>query len=258
VFNIFLPWLQHGEIMHSLQSATANIIRGKTGAKPSGVGLTARLALDAKTREDAYAIRHASYLSGGFIDPMPDGLFRDADDMKPNSRSVVVYRLGRPVASVRLCVLDQGAARSGWSEIPASRIFPEAVAELAASLPHDRPARLTEINRLVRHPDFANDAQLVFALFRIVGFLVADGKSDMTLSCVRRNHTPFYRRLHFDYVAGPRRYAGVKFETNLMACMRSRYDSVAKDIPFLGAAAGPQSAYAGLLHGENITIFQEG
>jgi hypothetical protein len=170
---------------------------------------------------------------------------------------VVVYKEQRPVASVRLCVLDHDPALQGWDEIPASRIFPEAVAELAAGVPHNRPARLTEINRLVRHPDFANDFQLVFVLFRLVGFLVDEGKSDMTLSCVRRNHTPFYKRLHFDYVAGPRRYAGVKFETNLMACHSARYESVAKNIPFLGAETGAQSSYAGLLQGETINLFSE-
>jgi hypothetical protein len=131
------------------------------------------------------------------------------------------------------------------------------VGELAAGVTHGRPAKLTEINRLVRHPDFANDFQLVFVLFRFVGFMVAAEQSDMTLSCVRRNHTPFYKRLHFDYVDGPRRYAGVKFETNLMACFNSRYDSVAKDVPFVGSAAGPQSSYAGLLQGETVNVFAE-
>jgi len=244
--------------MSSLQAVTTNIIRGVPTPQTAENGLTARLALDDQTRADAYAIRHASYLSGGFIDPRPDGLFSDADDLKPNSRSVVVYKQGRPVASVRLCVLDYNPALTGWDEIPASRIFPEAVAELAAGVPHGRPAKLTEINRLVRHPDFANDFQLVFVLFRFVGFLVAEGQSDMTLSCVRRNHTPFYKRLHFDYVAGPRRYAGVKFETNLMACVSSRYDSVAKDIPFVGSATGSQSNYAGLLQGQTVNVFAEG
>src|ERR1700722_3945489 len=171
--------------MSSLQTATT--IRRTVKPQIREAGLTARLALDEATRADAYAIRHASYLSGGYIDPQPDGLFSDADDLKPNSRSVVVYKWGRPVASVRLCVLDQTPGMIGWDEIPASRIFPEAVAELAASVPHGRPAKMTEINRLVRHPDFATDYQLVFVLFRFVSYLVIEANSDMMLSCVRRN-----------------------------------------------------------------------
>lgn len=241
--------------MSSLQAVTTNLVRGVPAPEISTTGLTARLALDDQTRADAYAIRHASYLSGNYIDPMPGGLFSDADDLRPNNRCVVVYKDNRPVASVRLCFLDQNPELTGWDEIPAARIFPEAVAELAANVPHNRPAKLTEINRLVRHPDFANDFQLVFVLFRFVGFLVAEAQSDMTLSCVRRNHTPFYKRLHFQYIDGPRRYAGVKFETNLMACFNSRYDAVAKDIPFVGAETGPQSNYAGLLQGQTVNVF---
>lgn len=241
--------------MSSLQAVTTNLVRGAVAPEIRGQGLTARLALDDRTREDAYAIRHASYLSGGYIDPMPGGLFSDADDLRPNSRCVVVYKDERPVASVRLCTLDLDPTLTGWDEIPASRIFPEAVARLAADVGHGQPARFTEINRLVRHPDFANDFELVFVLFRFVGFLVADSQSDMTLSCVRRNHTPFYKRLHFQYIDGPRRYAGVKFETNLMACFNSRYDAVAKDIPFVGAEAGPESNYTGLLYGETVKVF---
>ncbi|OYV33796.1 MAG: hypothetical protein B7Z80_23060 [Rhodospirillales bacterium 20-64-7] len=216
------------------------------------------MALDEATKADAYSIRHASYLSGGYIDPQPDEKFTDADDLKANSRSVVVYKFGRPVASVRLCDLTYDAALSEQDEIPASRIFPEAVAELAQGVSHGRPPKLTEINRLVRHPDFATDYELVFILFRFVSFLVIEGNSDMMLSCVRRNHTPFYKRMHFQYIDGPRRYAGVKFETNLMACKADSYDRLMSDIPFVATDDNSKAAYAGLLHGETVNVFSEG
>jgi hypothetical protein len=245
--------------MSSLQIATTSLLRN---ARPSHLPaknparLSARLAIDEQTKTDAYAVRHKSYLSGGYIDPKPGGLFSDPDDLRPNAQSIVVYKDSRPVASVRLCTLDTNPALTGWDEIPASRIFPEDVAGLLASVPQKvRPPRVTEINRLVRHPDFATDYELVFVLFRFVSFMVAQDRSDMTLSCVRRNHTSFYKRLHFDYVAGPRRYAGVKFETNLMACDHSRYDSVLKDIPFVDTGAPGSSAYEGLLQGETVTVF---
>ena len=226
--------------MSSLQTVTSNLARGAARPRTAGTNLTARLAMDDQTRADAYAIRHASYLSGGYIDPRPDGLFSDADDLLPNSRCVVVYKENRPVASVRLCTLDYTPGLIGWDEIPASRIFPDEVAQLAANVPHDRPAKLMEINRLVRHPDYATDYQLSFVLFRFVYFMVREDEADMTLSCVRRNHTPFYKRLHFEYVACLRRYAGVKFETNLMACYDTQYDDVAKDTPFVGNLAGEE------------------
>ncbi len=243
--------------MSSLQPATTHFIRTKAKPQIEISGITARMALDEQTKADAYAVRHASYLSGGYIDPQPNGLFSDADDLRPNSRSIVIYQSGQPVASVRLCVLDQTPGLVGWDEIPASRIFPEAVAQLAANVPHGGPAKLTEINRLVRHPDYATNYQLVFILFRFVSYWLTEANADMMLSCVRRNHTPFYKRMHFGYVDGPRRYAGVKFETNLMSCPESDFDRIREEIPIVGADKKTLATYAGLLHGETVKVFLE-
>jgi hypothetical protein len=244
--------------MTALQAFTKNLFCGETSSKKfSSSGLTARLALDDATKADAYALRHRSYLSGGYIDQQPGGLFSDADDLRPNSRSIVVYKHRRPVASVRLCTLD-GYSREKAGEIPASRIFPEAVAKLTAPRHQRRPVRLTEINRLVRHPDFATDLELVFVLFRLVSFLVIETDADMMLNCVRRNHTLFYRRLHFSHVDGPRRYAGVKFETALMSCPRERYAQLMADIPFVATNHERKRAYAGLMRGETVTVFAKG
>ena len=242
--------------MNSLQTVTTSLVRGSVRPRNFTEScLTARLAFDENTKADAYAIRHHSYLSGGYIDPQPNGLFSDADDLRPNSLSIVVYKHRRPVASVRLCTLEPGSGVN--EEIPASRIFPEAVAALAAAVPKGRPVRLIEINRLVRHPDFATDFELVFVLFRFVSFLVIAADADMMLNCVRRNHTPFYKRMHFAYVDGPRRYAGVKFETNLMTCPRERYAQLMSDIPFVATDDNTKRAYAGLLHGETVNVFAE-
>jgi len=243
--------------MTGLQAVTTNLIRGAPlSRKRSGSGLTARLALDDETKADAYGIRHRSYLSGGYIDPQPGGLFSDADDLQPNNRSIVIYKHRRPAASVRLCMLDGQAGKTA-GEIPARRIFPEAVARLAAPRRDGRPVRLTEINRLVRHPDFVTDYELVFVLFRFVSFLVIETDADMMLNCARRNHTPFYERLHFSSVDGPRRYAGVKFETDLMACPRERYARLMADIPFLATNDNRRRAYAGLMKGETVPVFAE-
>jgi hypothetical protein len=241
--------------MSSLLSSSRSVVGTVVRPQILESGLTARLALDERTKADAYAIRHDSYLSGGFIDPRPDGQFSDADDLKPNNHCVVVYQCGQPVASVRLCLLDLTPGLVGWDEIPASRIFPEDVAALAASAAPGRSARLIEINRLVRHPDYANNFQLVFVLFRFVSFLLMSANADLMLSCVRRNHTPFYKRMHFDYVAGPRRYAGVKFETNLMACTMGGVDLIRAEMPIVGADSRSIDAYASLMAGETVSVF---
>ncbi len=89
--------------MSSLENLSANF-HSRRAIPGFTTDLSARLALDEQTKADAYGVRHASYLSGGFIDPLPGGLFSDAFDLNPNNYTVVIYKLNRPVASVRLCV----------------------------------------------------------------------------------------------------------------------------------------------------------
>ncbi|MDE8345871.1 MAG: hypothetical protein POH28_06820 [Acidocella sp.] len=234
-----------------------NVERRIVRPRGSPLDITARLALDDQTRADAFAIRHASYLAGGYIDPQPHGLFTDSDDLKPGSHSIVIYKDKRPVASVRICLADLDPALSGWDEIPASRIFPEAVAALGQNVAAGRPARLLEINRLVRHPDFSTDYQLVVVLFSFVGFMQGETDCDLMLSCVRQNHSTFYKRMDFGYIAGPRRYAGVKFETNLMACLNKSYGVAAKTTAFFGPQSGPIVDYAGFMAGDSVKVFTD-
>ncbi len=238
-----------------LVSSSRTVARTRARPQLLEAGLTARLALDERTKADAYAVRHDSYLSGGFIDPRPDGQFSDADDLKPNNQCVVIYQYGQPVASVRLCLLDLVTTEPGWDEIPALRIFPEEVTALALNTAPGRLSRLIEINRLVRHPDYADNYQLVFVLYRFVSYLLMSANADLMLSCVRRNHTPFYKRMHFEYVAGPRRYAGVSFETNLMACTMGGVELIRKEMPIVGADSRSIDSYAALMAGETVSVF---
>ncbi len=249
--------------MRSLPVSTVSFVRHERPERHTAElrsDLTARLAIDPQTRQDAFAVRHDSYLSGGYIDRDAAGIFADRYDEMPNSQSMVIYKNSKPVASVRVCILDTDPALTGWREIPAANIFPDEVAALlrnveAAPGATGRPARAIEINRLVRHPDFATDYTLVFALFRLATFMVYHHQTDLMMSCVRRNHTGFYKRLHFHNVAGPRRYAGVKFETNLMACYRSGYDNVLRDVPIVDSGAMTSGCYDGLFRGEAVSVF---
>ncbi len=116
--------------------------------------------------------------------------------------------------------------------------------------------RAIEINRLVRHPDFSKDYELVFVLFRFATYMTLHHQTDVMLSCVRRNHMPFYRRIiKLDDIAGPRRYAGVKFETHLMACDRSKYESVVQDVPIFNSNKITQGGYDDLFRGEAVNVF---
>jgi hypothetical protein len=248
------------KLMSSLQTATVNFVRTDRRDRqtvPSPSHFTARLAADARTRSDAFALRHASYVAGGYIDPRPGGLFSDPYDDKPNCSSLVVYKDDRPVASVRLCVLDTDPAKIGWDDIPAAHVFEEEVDALVKAVPAGgRPATATEINRLVRHPDFATDYELVFILFRFVSFMVLRQESDMMLSCVRRNHMPFYKRLEFGTVAGPRAYPELKFATNLMACPKANYGTILNNYEILNSRATETGCYDGLFRGETVSVFE--
>jgi len=210
-------------------------------------GLTARLAETGRQRRAVFALRHESYLAGGFIDQRPGGLFSDPFDERPNCQSIIVYRDSRPVASVRVCVLD--VRRPGWEDIPALHVFPDEIhAAMAPS------GRAIEINRLVRHPDFTADPLLVFVLFQLAGFMILLHDADVVFSCVRKNHIPFYKRLKFAPVAGPRSYPELKFATNLMACSRENYDSVQRMMPLLEDRAR-DADFANMIEGKTVAVF---
>jgi len=245
--------------MHSLPIATAGFIRPRqndhhTHNLPDH--LSARLAIDRKTRHQVFALRHASYLAGGYIDPRPHGLFSDPYDEAPNCISLIVYKHAQPVASVRLCTLDLDPAKPGWNDIPGLHVFGDEIqALLARPAPGERALRATEINRLVRHPDHVNDYELVFTLFRFVSYLVLRQQFDMTISCVRRNHISFYKRLGFEMNAGPRAYPELKFSTNLMVCPSANYEMLRKKYPILDAGAVESNCYDGLFQGETVNVF---
>jgi hypothetical protein len=244
-------------LMRSLPIATAGFIRSPQGNPPSSIEpqpLTARLATDRKTRNQVFALRHASYLAGGYIDRRPNDLFSDPYDDAPNCTSLLIYKESQPVASVRLCTLDLDPNKPGWNDIPGLHVFGDEIMSLLTP-DMSAPLRATEINRLVRHPDHTNDYELVFVLFRFVSYLVLRQKFDMTISCVRRNHISFYKRLGFEMNAGPRSYPELKFSTNLMICPRENYSMLRRKYPILDHSAVEGGAYDGLFHGETVNVF---
>lgn len=55
---------------------------------------SARLALDLRTRQDAYRLRYDSYLTSGYIEPNEARLFQDQYDALPNCQTIVLYDEG--------------------------------------------------------------------------------------------------------------------------------------------------------------------
>ena len=150
-------------------------------------------------------MRYLSYVAEGYIMSRRSGTFSDEYDGQPTVQSVVIYKGGRAVASTRICVLTRGLNGSGSGPIPARPVFPEGTEALFRPDLASPAARVVEISRLVRHPDLADGKSLGFLLFRLAGYFIPKNDAGAVVSCVRRKHIPFYTRLRFSEVVGPRR-----------------------------------------------------
>ena len=216
--------------------------------------LTARLALDRKTKQDCYKLRYLSYFAEGHIEARRSGTFSDEYDDQPTVQTVVIYKGSRAVASTRICTLTRGLDGSNSGSIPAQQVFPEETEALFGRDVASPVEQVVEINRLVRHPDLADDKSLVFLLFRLAGYFILKNDAGAVVSCVRRNHIPFYTRLRFNEVAGPRVYHGVKFSTHLLSCLRPQYDMVRRMVPLLDVAGAARTQYDRLCQGETVAV----
>lgn len=212
---------------------------------------TARLALDQRTRQDAYGLRYASYLSSGYIEPNELRLFRDQYDDLPNSQTVVVYDDGTPVASVRTCTLAFGSKQRS----PASDTFPKEVEELLRRQSTiGLGGRGIETTRLVRSPAAENNQGLVFLLYRMAGYVGMTAHTQILLACVRKNHAPFYKRLGYTPVTEPRPYPGLNCPMQLMSCTRQRYDEIRSAFPVIDPYAGTTDRLDGFLSGDPVSL----
>nr|WP_294502065.1 hypothetical protein [uncultured Rhodopila sp.] len=212
---------------------------------------SARLAVDTKTKLEAYRLRYDSYLASGYIQPNETGLFQDLYDDLPNCQTVVIYDDGVPSASVRTCMLAFGSRKRS----PAADAFPEEVRKLLnEQTAIGIGARGIETTRLVRSPAADNNQGLVFLLYRMAGFLGMAAHTQILLACVRRNHAPFYKRLGYEAVTEPRAYPGLSCPMQLMSCTRERYDEVRRAFPVIDPFAGATDDLDGFFAGEPVPL----
>lgn len=225
-------------------------IRSDVLSKRRAKTYTAVVALDASVRRDAFALRHSSYLDSGFIEPRVGGLFHDEFDDLDNVATIVVYDNGRPVASVRVCFISRAVR-----DAPAHHAFPDEVDAILATAPRNRKGfEVAEITRLVRSPDEANNQGLVFLLYRLAGGLALKDDVQIILSSVRRNHIPFYRRIGFVDVVGPRAYPGLNCPMHLLKCSRADYDRVRATFPLMNPDTAPQGTFDDFESGRAIVL----
>ena len=218
----------------------------------------AQIASSHSMMDTVFSLRYHSYVSQNFIDPHPNELFSDEFDARSNSVSILIYRDGVPAASVRASLYDPSGSIPGADTIPALESFGAEIDDLVANYRTDgRPARALEMTRLVRHPDLANDNDLIFAMYRMTFYLVVHFEADMILSAVRQNHMPFYRRLGFQKITEPRIYPKLKFLAGLMACFDTRYKFVQRTVPIIDYVSKNDSICAPFMLGERIKVFSE-
>jgi hypothetical protein len=207
----------------------------------------ARLALDAETRRDAFRLRYESYRDQGYIEPNQTGMFEDRYDDLDNSRIVVVYDHRGAIGSVRLCLLNTPGAAS-----PAMESFPGELARLLDQIGVGSVA--AEITRLVRSPAAADDAGLVFLLYRLANYVGYFERVALLLASVRRNHAVFYRRLGFAIETEPRPYPGLTCLMQLLSCDRAAYERSFQRFPLIAPFASGSTPLDGLLCGHPVEV----
>ena len=208
--------------------------------------LRARLVIDSWTRSDAFKLRHLCYHSGGYIDLKPHAEFSDEYDFDASSQTVVLYNGVEPIGSVRVCC----TLRHEKPRLPLAATFPEEFGRLL-----EMHEQAVEINRLVCHPSYSQNQSVVFTLIRMADWLIRQKNPDVIAICVRANHVGFWKRLRFEYLAGPRTYSGLNFSTNLLGLKRERCELVRRVVPMLRVNADDSASYERLFQSETVSVF---
>ena len=220
--------------------------------------IEAQIVTSHELRQIVYKMRHDSYVAQCFLDPLPSGLFTDRFDDSPNSHSVLIFRDGEPVASVRASILDLSGQIPGATEVPAMPAFGEEIVKLVSSYEGNGVnGRAIEMTRLVTRQDLSLDFDLVFSLFRMTFYMVSHYDASMILSGVRLHHTPFYRRLGFDRITEPRQYPMLKYQGCLMACPDHMYGHVARTVPIIDHVSKHDAVCAPFMVGERVRVFSQ-
>jgi hypothetical protein len=166
------------------------------------------LADTVDTRTQVYRLRYECYRRTGAIDAQSDELFSDLFDLKPNSFSFLVRGEEKEaLATVRINVVRPDY---GWIDSPVHHVY------------GDHPSF-----QAIAKESFVEASRLCFgcaarrdAFVRLVGHMAALAdfyRVCWLVACPRVEHSRVYQRMFgFQPLAAPRRYFGVKFDTQLL------------------------------------------
>jgi hypothetical protein len=178
-------------------------------------GSDCTMATTPELMEQVYRLRYSCYRRQGSIDPQLDEQFSDGFDQQPNSFSFLVARPTEAVATVRITVVKH---EWGWSDSPVSHVYGDHVAfqEIAQD-------SFVEASRLCFGHQARRDTFI--ALVGNMAALASFYQTRWLIACPRVEHTLIYQRMFkFKPLAAPRRYFGVKFETQLLGIERQDFE----------------------------------
>ena len=163
-------------------------------------------------RRSIFELRYRAYLNAKLITSCARQEFSDHYDDMESTKIIGAFHDGTCIGSLRLAF---GRAGSPQPTMPCQSVFGD-----VAALTSPASGRLVEFTRMVVDPDLSNNSfrtTLYGALVR-AGMIVCNaGRADFALVAVLPKMMPFYKAMcGFSYLAGPRPYPGVEFETNLM------------------------------------------
>lgn len=219
--------------------------------------LMARVAYSPEVMQQAWSLRYECYSHHGFLAPNADRIFKDEYDLLETSKTIVIYKSGVPVASVRVCLHDPVAEAGGTRTMPVMESFADVIPDIADGvvIPNQQK-RVVEVLRLVSLPSLEKNIEIIFALFRMAKYLTKYFESDILFCAVRNNHVGIYRRIGFHKVAEPRHYySKLSFQTALMMGVERDYEKVQEKIPFLRRVSKNDQTYQRLIAGDLVPVF---
>ncbi len=174
--------------------------------------ITIRIFSHITDRRDIYELRYRAYSESGLIESQAKQSFSDRFDELPTSYTIGAYSKGVCIGSLRLAFGESGARDA---TMPCQTVFSD-----IEGLGAPRPGKLVEFTRMVVAPEITNAsfrATLYGTLVRTGSILGKAGEADFALIAVDPKMMKFYSAMcGFKFIAGPRAYPGVTFETNLM------------------------------------------
>lgn len=161
--------------------------------------------------DEVSALRYRAYLADNYIQENDTRRFFDAYDHQPNCQSYLTYYGDSLVGSVRACLYDPEKPL----QIPAMEIYGD---EIKSAVGYEQP--FIESNKFVIAPEFQRRGGLRarLALVKNIVQVAQEQQVPTIITAVREEHLRLYKTFSFIPISKAKTYAGLKFETVLLAC----------------------------------------